>query len=71
MAPGDERLGVLMSLLMETAWLDNLEAHAKPARARLLSVLGLPPPKVSQAAAVRVKKVDENSYAELVGEVGY
>ena len=50
-----------MSLLMETAWLDALDAHAKPARARLLGVLGLPPPKVVNPAVVRVKKVEEDS----------
>ena len=72
MPSGDARLELLMSVLMETAWLDGLDANAKPARAKLLEALGLPPPKVMDAKPVAAKKVaDEDSYKELVGEVGY
>ena len=72
MAAGDERHEFIMSVLMETAWLDELEANAKPARAKLIAALGLPPPKVT-AGAVREekKKVDFDNYMELVAEAGY
>ena len=72
MPPGDARLELLMAVLVETAWLDNLEKHAKPARAKLLEALGLPPPKVVESNKAAVKKVEEDlTYKELVAEVGY
>ena len=72
-APVDPgRLDVLMSLLLETPWLGNVEQHARPARATMLDQLGLPPPLVAAAAPqTKVKKSDEGTYAELVGEMGY
>ena len=70
MEAGEARLEFMTSVLLETAWLEALEAHAKPARAKLLAALGLPPPKVVQTA-VKVAKVEENTYKELVGEMGY
>ncbi len=71
MEAGDERLAVLMGVLTETAWLGALDASARPARARLLAVLGLPPPKVMGGGAAKVTKEKEETYAELVGEMGY
>ena len=66
-----------MSVLIETAWLDDLEAHAKPARTKLLAALGLPPPVVVEGkggGGAKKGAVDEEAYknySELVGEVGY
>ena len=71
MAAGDARLEVIMSALLETAWLGSLDQNAKPARAKVLSALGLPPPKVLAAAPAAPKKVEEDTYKELVGEMGY
>ena len=72
MPAGDERHEFVMSVLMETAWLDDLETHAKPARSRLTAALGLPPPRVT-AGVVREekKKEDFEQYMELVAEAGY
>ena len=72
MPAGDERHEFVMSVLMETAWLDDLETHAKPARSRLIAALGLPPPRVT-AGVVREekKKEDFEQYMELVAEAGY
>ena len=38
-------LEALNGLLLETPWLDNADAHAKPARAAMLATLGLRPPQ--------------------------
>ena len=74
-APVDPgRLDALMSLLLETQWLGGVEQHARPARAAMLELLGLPPPLVAAAAppkAKHVKPTEEGTYAELVGEMGY
>ena len=70
MAEGPERHEAVLSVLTETAWLGGLDEAARPARARLLGVLGLPPPMVAAKAAV-AKKAEADSYAELVGEMGY
>ena len=74
MASGDARLEVLSSVLIETAWLAELEANAKPARAKLLQLLGLPPPRLVGAAAGAPKAADQDAFLEykaLVGEMGY
>ena len=71
MPAGDERLNALMGVLMETAWLGGLEEHAKPARATILTALGLPPPKVAATTKAVAKKVEEDTYKDLVGVMGY
>ena len=71
MEAGDERHEFVMSVLMETAWLDDLEGHAKPARAKLLDAYGLPPPKVTAGVVSVAKPKDEDTYMELVAEAGY
>lgn len=74
MASGDARLELLMGVLLETAWLGGLDEQAKPARAKLLEALGLPPPRVAPSTGPAKVKVDEKAfldYKELVGEMGY
>ena len=74
MPAGEPRLEMLQGVLLETAWLGDLEKDAKPARAKLLEALGLPPPRVVAGAAPAKPKADEKAfldYKELVGEVGY
>ena len=66
-------LEALNGLLLETPWLDNADAHAKPARAAMLATLGLRPPQQAAAPAAPAKPrgPEEGTYASLVGEVGY
>ena len=73
MEAGEARLELVMGVLLETAWLDALDAHAKPARAKVLAAYGLPPPRVAAApaASTKPKRAEEDTYKELVGEVGY
>ena len=71
MEAGEARLELVMGVLLETAWLDALDAHAKPARAKVLAAYGLPPPRVAAAGRVdKPKRAEEDTYKELVGEVG-
>jgi len=74
MPAGEPRLELLQGVLLETAWLGDLDKDAKPARTKLLEALGLPPPRVVAGAAPAKPKADEKAfldYKELVGEVGY
>ena len=70
-AEGPERAEALQQLLIETPWLASLEENARPARGRILTILGLPPPQVAAAAAPKKKEAAQDTYAELVGEMGY
>jgi hypothetical protein len=70
-AEGPERAEALQQLLMETPWLGSLEEHARPARGHIIDLLGLPPPQVAAAAPPKKKETTQDTYAELVGEMGY
>ena len=61
----------LMSVLLETPWLDSIDQHARPARAKLLELLHLPPVSVAAEAPTVDKSKKEGTYKELVGEMGY
>jgi len=65
------RLEMLMGVPLETAWLRPLEQVMKPARARMLTALGLPPPQLRQRLAAGSATRENNSYQELVDEMGY
>jgi len=71
---GPERLDECLRLLTETAWLADLDEQARPARARMFELFKLRPPQVAAAnpiARPSVSKEDDDSYAALVGEMGY
>lgn len=73
-AGGPGRLDECMRLLTETGWLAHLDEHARPARARMLELFGLPLPQLAAAAAARPHvqaQLEDDSYAALVGEMGY
>jgi hypothetical protein len=73
-ASGSDRLDECMRLLTETGWLAGLDEHAKPARTRMLELFGLRPPQVAAAAVARSNvqaQREDDSYAALVGEMGY
>jgi len=67
-APG--RLDELIAVLLETPWLESLDNSARPARAKVLKCLGLPAPRACTVAP-KTTFVEDVSYKELVGEVGY
>ena len=69
--PGAERAEAIIEMLIGTPWLASLDENAKPVRARILAMLGLPPPQVGAPAQTRQKEAAEETYAELVGEMGY
>jgi len=64
------RLDMLMAILLETPWLDSLDHIARPARAKVLELLQLPPARVAKVATIETVN-DILSYKELVDEVGY
>ena len=64
--PGDARLELMVGVLIETPWLDNLEQHAKPARIKLLNALGLPPPVVADTKqSVPLEESGDDHYEDL------
>jgi hypothetical protein len=63
-----------MRLLTETAWLADIDGQARPARTRMLELFGLRPPQLAVADTARPHlkaQVEDDSYAALVGEMGY
>ena len=70
-APGEQRAEAITAVLLSTPWLGSLEEVVRPARAQILQQLGLPPPKQAAAPQRKEIKEDGDTYAELVGEMGY
>ena len=73
LADSSVRLDAVIAKLIETQWLGETEAHARPARACIFELFGLRPPQVAEGAPAPAQRnrADDDTYKALVGEMGY